>query len=175
MISQRQIFLHGPLGQRQTKEVIGSQLVALILQPQPLWLVSPWISDFDVLDNRGGHWDAVESSWGQRIVGWEEVLACAINQGTSLMLVTRDEPRNRNFVDRLKHRLHPGVDFRCLFADEVHSKGMLCKSFFLKGSMNFTYSGANINDEHLVLSNDPQIISEALIEFEEQYQFRELE
>ncbi|WP_028116261.1 phospholipase D-like domain-containing protein DpdK [Ferrimonas senticii] len=174
MTSQRQIFLHGPLGKRQTKEVIAAQLAALIMRPEPLWLVSPWISDFELLDNRGGHWDAVEPSWGQRVVGWEEVLACAINQGVPLKLVTRPDDRNKNFVARLQHRLRPGADLCLLFTEEVHSKGLLCNSFFLKGSMNFTYSGANLNDEHLVLSNDKDLIAEALLEFGAQYRFEAL-
>ena len=38
---QRQIFLHGAAGQRQLREVLSAQLIALIMQPEPIWLVSP--------------------------------------------------------------------------------------------------------------------------------------
>lgn len=39
--NQRQIFLHGATGQRVLREVLSAQLVGLILQPEPIWLVSP--------------------------------------------------------------------------------------------------------------------------------------
>jgi hypothetical protein len=39
----------------------------------------------------------------------------------------------------------------------------------LSGSMNFTYSGINRNDEHLRLSIDSEDIADARLEFEEQY------
>ncbi len=37
--------------------------------------------------------------------------------------------------------------------------------------MNYTWSGTNRNDEHVMLTNNSQIISEALLEFEEYYRF----
>lgn len=55
MEEQRQIFLHGPLGQRQLREVLSAQFSGLILYPELIWLISPWMSDFDVIDNRGGN------------------------------------------------------------------------------------------------------------------------
>ncbi|ALL16084.1 hypothetical protein UP00_21320 [Enterobacter asburiae] len=48
--NQRQIFLHGATGQRVLREVLSAQLVGLILQPEPIWLVSPWVSNFTLLD-----------------------------------------------------------------------------------------------------------------------------
>ncbi|GAA5213744.1 phospholipase D-like domain-containing protein DpdK [Corallincola platygyrae] len=171
MTKQRQIFLHGPLGQRHLREVLGSQLVALMLRPEPIWLVSPWISDFSLLDNRAGLWDAVEPDWGSREISFLEMLACITNAGCELNLVTRDEPMNRKFISQLKHRLAPDAVLRHSFDEQVHTKGLLSARFFLKGSMNFTFSGTNRNDEHLFLITDPDIISEARIEFNGQYAF----
>ena len=63
--NQRQIFLHGATGQRVLREVLSAQLVGLILQPEPIWLVSPWLSNFMLLDNRAGSWDSIEPAWGE--------------------------------------------------------------------------------------------------------------
>ena len=54
MEEQRQIFLHGPLGQRHLREILSAQFSGLILYPELIWLISPWMSDFDVIDNRDG-------------------------------------------------------------------------------------------------------------------------
>lgn len=67
MEEQRQIFLHGPLGQRHLREILSAQFSGLILYPEPIWLISPWMSDFDVIDNRGGQWSFLDPSWGP---GW---------------------------------------------------------------------------------------------------------
>lgn len=171
MTTQRQIFLHGALGQRQLCEVLGGQLAGLILQPEPLWLVSPWLSDFPLLDNRAGQWSTLEPSWEQRQITFTEVLAQAVNSGCMLRLVTRDDGRSQPFIERLQGRLHPDVDFRLLTSEQVHTKGFLSSKFFLKGSMNFTFSGTNHNDEHLTLTSDTAVISDAMIEFDRHYRF----
>jgi len=174
MSTQRQIFLHGPLGQRQFREVLASQLVGLLLKPEPIWLVSPWVSDFPLLDNCAGHWDALEPSWGNREIGFNELLARAVNGGCSLNLVTRADSKNSGFINQLINRLTADSVFKLLKRDPVHTKGLLTSQFFLKGSMNYTFSGAQRNDEHLLLSDDKDLISEALIEFQGRYNFEEI-
>lgn len=109
---QRQIFLHGSAGQRQLREVLSAQLVALIMQPEPIWLVSPWVSNFPLLDNRSGHWDSIDPAWGGREMDFIELLACAANNGAPLSLVTRDDPMNRIFVKALEKRLSSFANFR---------------------------------------------------------------
>ncbi|MDN4128922.1 phospholipase D-like domain-containing protein DpdK [Pantoea ananatis] len=168
---QRQIFLHGSAGQRQLREVLSAQLVALIMQPEPIWLVSPWVSNFRLLDNRSGNWDSIEPAWGGREVDFIELLVCAVNNGASLSLVTRDQPLNRDFVTALKKRLNNHADFRQEWRNQLHTKGLLTPHFFLRGSMNFTWSGVNRNEEFVELNSDPHAIGEALAAFESQYHF----
>ncbi|MBO2643878.1 phospholipase D-like domain-containing protein DpdK [Shewanella algae] len=169
MSFQRQIFLHGPLGQRHLREVLGSQFIGLMLYPEPVWLVSPWISDFKLLDNRAGFWNAVEPAWSNREISFMEMLAGIVNSGSELNLITRNEPRNRAFIHQLQTQLVTDVQFNHAYSEQVHTKGLLSSKFFLKGSMNFTFSGASRNDEHIMLITDPDAISEARIEFTGQY------
>ena len=53
--------------------------------------------------------------------------------------------------------------------DLLHTKGIVTSTFFLKGSMNLTFSGVNRNDETLMITNDPVMISEAIVEFSNAY------
>lgn len=165
--------MHGPLGQRQFREVLGAQMAGLLIKPEAIWLVSPWLSDFSLLDNRSGDWDALEPSWGSREVSFNELLARAVNGGCQLFLVTRDDSKNKAFVSQLRNRLETQAEFHLLMREPVHTKGFLTRKFFLKGSMNYTFSGTNRNDEHLILTCDPNVISEALIEFKGHYIFED--
>lgn len=175
LTENRQFFLHGPLGQRQFREVLGAQIAGLLIMPELIWLVSPWISDFVLLDNRSGDWDALEPSWGNREIGFNEVLARAVNGGCQLKLVTRSDSKNMAFISQLKNRLNNASDLKLLMLEPVHTKGFLTSKFFLKGSMNYTFTGANRNDEHLILTNEKNVISEAMIEFDGHYKFEESE
>ena len=165
----RQIFIHGPYGMRQLKETLADLLIGLILSPDDLWLVSPWVSDFDLLDNRAGNWDSIEPAWGARYVRFSELLIAAIESGCNLKYVTNNDPMNQRFYDQLIARLGSGHSILKLEKKSLHTKGLLCSSFFLAGSMNFTYSGTHRNDERIQLSTDANAIAEAKIEFESQY------
>jgi hypothetical protein len=173
MMTQRQIFLHGPLGQRHLKEVLSGQMAGLFIKPELIWLVSPWVSDFPVLDNRTGDWDALNPSWGNREIGFMELLASAVNSGCALRLVTQNDGMSQGFISQLQNRLLDGVDYRYIASEALHTKGLLTNHFFLKGSMNYTFHGTNLNDEVLELTNDGTMISEALLEFEERYHFKD--
>ena len=167
----RQIFTHGPYGMRQLRETLSDLLIGLILYPDEIWLVSPWVSDLDLLDNRAGDWDSIEPAWGARQVRFSEMLATAVASGCSLRLVTKSDEMNQKFYDRLVSGLSSSFEVSKLEKDTLHTKGMLCSSFFLSGSMNFTYSGTHRNDERVELTIDANKISEAKIEFEERYRW----
>jgi hypothetical protein len=165
----RQIFVHGRLGSRQIKETLGDLLVGVTLSPDDLWLVSPWVSDFDLLDNRSGHWDSVEPAWGERMVRFSEVLGAALSAGCSLRLITNQDPMNKRFYDQLRSATSAERSINRLERDTLHTKGLLCSSFFLAGSMNFTYSGTHRNDERVQLTTNSDAIAEARISLETQY------
>jgi hypothetical protein len=46
----------------------------------------------------------------------------------------------------------------------MHEKGLIGDHFYLRGSMNFTYSGVNLNDEHVELTTEPEQVALALAE-----------
>lgn len=171
MSEQRQIFLHGPLGRRQFREVLSSILASLLIKPDDIWLVSPWLSDFPLLDNRSGQWDSLEPKWGAREVSFNELLARAVIGGCTLRIVTRSEPSSQNFIRILANRLGASPGFYYLLSENLHTKGFLTRTCFLKGSLNYTFSGAQRNDEHVILTQDAQLISDALLEFEHHYRF----
>lgn len=165
----RQIFAHGPYGNRQVRETLSDLLISLIVRPDAIWLVSPWVSDFDLLDNRSNGWTSINPAWGARFVRFSELLAAAVDAGSNLRLVTNAEPMNGRFLEQIRSSLAPNSSISRCESETLHTKGLLCSSFFLSGSMNFTYSGTHRNDENIVLTTDPNVIAEARIEFESKY------
>ncbi|EDX7803241.1 PLD-like domain protein, partial [Salmonella enterica subsp. enterica serovar Oranienburg] len=63
------------------------------------------------------------------------------------------------------------ANFRLEWRNHLHIKGFLTQNVFLKGSMNFTRSGVNRNEEFVELNCDSHMIGEAITEFERQYLF----
>ncbi len=165
----RSIFLHGALGRRHFKEVLGSLLTGLIVVPKPIWLVSPWVSDFDLLDNQSGAWDMVQPAWGLRVVSFSQLLIDCVEAGCSLNVVTKDEATNASFLKRLDDALANRVGCRVGLSENLHAKGLLTSDWYLSGSMNFTFSGTNKNDEQLQLTTNTGLISETKLEFEKRY------
>lgn len=169
MSHPRQIFLQGPLGQRQFRELLGGLFTGFILAPENLWLVSAWITDFPVLDNGSGQWSVLEPAWGNRTVWFGELLAKAINEGCDVGLATRDDDRCHRFIQALKSRLTRHEGLRVEIQQNIHIKGLLTRQFFLEGSMNFTFSGSNNNDEYVVLNQEEGMIRQAFFQFRDHY------
>jgi phosphatidylserine/phosphatidylglycerophosphate/cardiolipin synthase-like enzyme len=166
---KRQIMTRTYIGKRHIKEVISSMLSGVILNPQKIWLVSAWISDFEILDNRGGCWDLLNPTWGHRIVTFFDLLEIATLNGCQLNIVVRKHSNNDKAILVLKKKLGKSPLFHIEESKNLHSKGLLITDAFLSGSMNFTYSGANKNEELMSLERDPVFISEISLHYAETY------
>ena len=167
----RDIVTKTPLGKRQLTEVLTSIFAGLIIVPEEIWLVTAWLTDFDVLDNRGGNWNYLNPEWGPRVVTFIELLEFAVHKGCKLNVVVKNDDINSHSIYRLKTSLKAYRDFKILEAEDLHKKGFLTQTCFLKGSMNFTYRGANVNDELISFTSDQNEISNMRIEFKNDYIF----
>ncbi len=165
----RQIITNTALGKRHLKEVLGSTFAGVILAPQEIWLVTAWISDFEVLDNRSGNWTYLNAGWGNRMITFLELLETAVLSGCKVNLVVKKSELNDTAINFLKTKLANEDNFRIEISDSLHIKGLLTETAFIKGSMNFTFSGANKNDELVTLSSDMHLISTARIDFKNLY------
>ncbi len=170
----RQIFLNQALGRRQFKEVFGTLLLGNFLYKDEIWLVSPWITDFDLIDNSANQWNALVPTFEARYIRFSEVLIALARAGIAIYLVTRKDPINDSFLSNLKYQLTEREAVHFCFRQELHTKGILCKEGFIEGSLNLTYSGVESNDETMVLHTDSHNISNAFLEFKKQYEFDEV-
>jgi hypothetical protein len=151
----------------EVRDLLESLLaVELLSGGQELWLVSPWISDLAVLDNRAGGYSGLEPSWPKRHLHLAELMAFALraHPHTRVWVVTRPGQHNAPFCSRLRTLAELDGNADRLSVDdsraELHIKGLVGTGFALNGSMNFTRNGIEVLDETVQLETDPARVSQ---------------
>jgi hypothetical protein len=133
----------------------------LVQASTPLWIVSAWLSDVTVLDNRGGEMLSVAPGLPTRRLGIVEVIHELVVRGGDVRVVVREDPHNRTVVARLRdlgERTTAGrltIDSRT----ELHDKLMVSDRLLLEGSMNLTHRGATRNEEGVRVVGEPDDVA----------------
>lgn len=155
-------IIHTRASARQVPDLLQAIFVAELFSPSRcLWLVSPWISDIPVIDNRTNAFLALDPLWIRSQVTLSQVLTRLLELGTTIHVATRPDSRNLAFLDRLRRGAEPeGLPFRVHEQEELHEKGILGDGFYLSGSMNFTFSGISLNEEAVHFIVDPAAVAE---------------
>lgn len=165
----RRIFKSQTTGIDTIKELLQTMFVAEGLQPgDEIWVVSPWISNVVLIDNRSGSFDAINPEWGRREIRLVDVLLTLMYHGTKVRIVTRNDASNDAFRTRISDvSRESGLEdlVSVHIHDKLHTKGILLTRCLLMGSMNLTYNGMVINDEWVELSLEPHDISRTRLEF----------
>ena len=153
---------------RQLGDLLQSLFSVELLAPsRDLWLVSPWIGDIPILDNRAGQFQALAPEWDRGRIGLSRVLIYLAGLGTGIHVVTRDEGYNQGFIEEMREarRLVPGRIRLHDPSNRLHEKGILAERWYLEGSLNLTPSGISLNQERALLHVTPSVIAENRIEF----------
>jgi len=160
----------------EVRDLIESLVVTELLSPGgEIWLVSPWITDLPVLDNRSGFYSGLEPSWPKRFLTLAELLAFILKSSprTRMRIVTRPDPHNRRFCRRLQTLAELDLTNGRLEIDAeretLHIKGLVSSHFALKGSMNFTYNGIEVLEEAVELETEPRRVAQLLLNFGAHY------
>ena len=156
-------------------DAIQNIFVAELLNPSSeIWLVSPWVSDVNVIDNRTGKFTGLLPDFPQRWIHLTEVLSEIISRKSSVNLVTRpnakgsDNSRNEQFFTQLTNRVAGDGNqnrLRTVFSSDLHIKGLLTDKIFLSGSMNFTFFGLRKSEELIRISATESEIATASLSF----------
>jgi hypothetical protein len=170
--STRKIFRTKSTGNSEVRELLEAILVSELIMPSPvLWLVSPWITDLEILDNRSAAYSALVPMWGLRRIRISEILASILDR-TKVFIVARPDPHNNAFLSKMEDMANASklsLNLVVLRQETLHLKGLLGRDYYLSGSMNLTYNGVEINDEGIVFERSPDAISLARIHFQENY------
>lgn len=137
----------------------------LCLPSRCLWLVSPWVSNVELIDNTAGTFSAL-NRFGKRQVRLAEILVALATADCHVVVGTTADPHNRRFLEQLRllasdlrvvNRVTTSIDASNL----LHSKALTGDDFALDGSMNITYNGIGLREETVSLHVDKEHIAEA--------------
>lgn len=130
-----------------------------------LWLVSPWISDVELLDNSAGSFDAL-ARFGKRRIRLAEILVALASRGTQVVVGTTTDEHNARFLDRLRIlaedlRVADKFTISIDTSDNLHTKALTGDDFALAGSMNITFNGIQVREEFIDLRTDDAFVAQA--------------
>jgi len=147
---------------------LETMLVAELIDPGTrLLVVSPWMSDFPALDNRVNQWSAIEPAWAASLVPFSRVLRVLASRGVGIRIGCGPGSRESDFLSRL-HRgvIADGTQaqfevFRLPHEHRLfsHEKALVGDTWAMYGSMNFTYSGVQLNGELITVTVEPRTVS----------------
>lgn len=144
--------------------LLGSVFAAELLSPSKcLWLVSPWISDVQLIDNRADSFGGL-SEWGPRHVRLSEVLVSLADAGTFVVVGTTGDSSNTSFLRRLElsfagRHLMDQLIVDIDPANELHEKAITTDDAVIAGSMNITNNGIFVREEYVELRTDVEFVS----------------
>lgn len=160
----RAIRSTGRQASREIADVVQAAFVVeLLAGPGRLWLVSPWITDVPVLDNRGSEFSTLAPGLPEIEVPLSLAITHLAESGLRVKVVTRDDPTNAAFIARVREHVELVLD------DTVHRKRLVSEHLILWGSMNFTRSGVKANAEDVELETNPALVATAISEMIELY------
>ena len=149
--------------------VLESLFVAETLSPaKEIWLVSPWISDVKLIDNRAGRFTHL-NALGERHLKISEIFTYLAQRGTKATVVVSDHDYAQDFRVQFprafgEKNLENFLNFVIKPNEELHEKTIATKDWQVGGSMNFTKQGIEVRDEVVSIETDPKIVSATIID-----------
>jgi phosphatidylserine/phosphatidylglycerophosphate/cardiolipin synthase-like enzyme len=142
-------------------DLLQTLFTAELLSPSRcLWIVSPWISDVPILDNRTNAFSTIVWDWPRGRVPLSSVLVHLLRRGSTVRIAARPIEHNSEFLRHLRLACGAaGERLQIVETDTLHEKGILGDGFYLSGSMNITYNGLTFNDEALHLFTSPDTLA----------------
>lgn len=145
----------------------GLFLFELLNPGKRLLVVSPWMSDFPALDNRGGKFTAIDASWTATFVPFSGLLRALLLRGVSIRIGCGPGDRETEFLSRVERAAAlDGTAARLLLTRLPHEhrlfsheKALVTDTWAIYGSMNLTYSGVTMNGELITVTTDTATVA----------------
>lgn len=144
----------------------------LLLPSTPLWIITPWISDVQIIDNRTGRFAGLLAALPQRWIRLGEVIEQQLARGGSLTIACRPDDHNRTFTEQLQRRsgeIGRESSLRVVMSVDLHEKGILARNLLLSGSMNLTYNGLRRLEEVIHLTDEGDAVARARAAYKDRW------
>lgn len=161
--------LTGPGQTRAIRDLLQSLFALELLRPsRRLWIGFGWISDIEILDNQARQFSAVQPDWPAAPIRLSCVIDALVAKGCHIVVLVRDHSGNHDFIEKMRAFARPGRLSLIVPAD-FHEKGLLGDDYVLSGSMNLTWNGITVNDEHILLRTEQAAVAERRLQLEEKW------
>jgi hypothetical protein len=151
------------------RDLLQHLMVAEVVAPgRRFVVVSPWVRDVPVIDNRSGRFSSLDPRWGASVVTISAVLRTLLLAGTDVYLACRPGKEEDHFVERLSNlaladgssaNLHIARRKDIFAANHQHEKALIADTWAIQGSMNLTHSGVELNGELVTLTSSPEEVA----------------
>jgi phosphatidylserine/phosphatidylglycerophosphate/cardiolipin synthase-like enzyme len=166
----RRLTTRGGGPNRLLDDLIQNVLVTELIDPSPtIWLLSPWVSDIAVIDNRSGEFASLLPGLPARRARLTEVLLELARRGSQIRILMRNDPKNDLVRLRLADAGDASVNVTVSHVENLHDKGLLTSRFHVYGSMNFTYFGKEVNEEGVTVTADQDQIARANLDYQKRF------
>lgn len=156
-------------GSAEARQLLQTIFAAELIRPSKiLWIVSAWLTNVPLLDNRTLSFSSVNPAWGAGYIRLIEILKHLLERGASIHLAIAEGRDQQEFVTQLMQRIPRAERKRLIIhqdVDDLHAKELVGDHFHLMGSMNLTWNGVNKNEETLQLIIDPAQVEQARVHF----------
>ena len=168
-MSPRTIRTTNAMAREELADALQAVFLAEVVAPsEQVWIVTPWISDVEIIDNRTGRLDGVWSDVPVRWLRLAEVIVHILHSGGRITIACRPNDHNQNFVENLRRRCREtgiGGNLAIFEAEELHEKGILTDHLFLMGSMNLTFNGLRRLEEAILVRDDSNTIERTRFDY----------
>lgn len=141
-------------GSLQVRDLLASLLSSRLLLESdtgPLYVCSPYLTDFPVFDNVFGQFQPLfrtRPNFGEQGSVLFSQALIELSSRMPVRLIGVPGEYADPFMRATVREEVPNISGR--YASELyHEKGLLCSAFYLEGSMNFTYKGVYRRDEKI--------------------------
>lgn len=140
----------------------GLFLFELLNPGRRLLVVSPWLSDFPALNNRGGKFTVLDTSWTATFISFSKILRALLQRRVYIQIAAGPGPRETEFMARIEQAASLDGTGSCLSVTRLphdhrlfsHEKALITDTWAVYGSMNLTYSGVTMNGELITVTTD---------------------
>lgn len=148
-------------GTNHLKDTLVSLLaLEASLPSQEVFVVSPWVGNAQILDNRFSHYSDLFPFVEGKIIYLSDVLRMFSWKGSKVKVICDPSLQPSKSFYSLMSGVE-GVEFRSNPTN--HAKGLFTDHFHLHGSMNLTHSGIYLRGEHIRVTYEPSDVALAMI------------
>lgn len=168
-MSSRLIHKTAARSRNEARELLELMFVTELLSPsERLWVVSAWLRDVPIIDNRSGAYAALAPDFPRTEIRLSRVLSELVGRGTRVVIATRPSPDGGSVGAALVSATR-GVGVLVKTMPELHVKGIVGDHSALLGSMNLTNNGIENLTELLQFETDPGQLARLRAEFRATY------